>query len=29
LALAIVIKCDTITFIIILLKGCEHHSIPD
>jgi hypothetical protein len=28
LALAIVAECDAITFTIILLKGCEHHSLP-
>jgi hypothetical protein len=29
LTLAIVTKRDTITFIIIILKGFEHPSLPD
>jgi hypothetical protein len=28
LTLAIVIKCDAITFILVLLKGCKHSSLP-
>jgi hypothetical protein len=28
LALAIVTKCDAITFTLVLLKGCEHPSLP-
>jgi hypothetical protein len=27
LTLAIVIECDAITFILVLLKGCEHPSL--
>jgi hypothetical protein len=29
LALAIIAECDVITWTIILLKGCEHPSLPD
>jgi hypothetical protein len=29
LALAIVAECDAITFTLVLLKGCEHPSLPD
>jgi hypothetical protein len=29
LTLAIVAERDAITFIIIILKGCEHPSLPD
>jgi hypothetical protein len=28
LTLAIVAECDAIIFTFILLKGCEHHSLP-
>jgi hypothetical protein len=28
LTLAIVAECDTITFTLILVKGCEHPSLP-
>jgi hypothetical protein len=28
MALAIVAECDAITFTIILLKECEHPSLP-
>jgi hypothetical protein len=28
LTLAIIVECDAITFTLILLKGCEHPSLP-